>query len=180
MNHYQWWCKLFKYSIPHRSPTELVEEIVCLMILSDNVRRKEDWVSPALTLSNTFPELGLVPLREILPNNPKLRIFRSLSWLGLFNESRNVGRRKYQGPSAFGWLPPLLKLISKNPRTIVLPGVTTLHPETLEFHNVINDLYNYVGGFTWELMYTSILACRYQEWSSIKISNNAIYELFLL
>lgn len=53
-----------------------------------------------------------------------------------------------------GWLPPLLDRIAKHPKTIMLPGVVTLVPETLEFNNVVTDLYYWVGGFTWELMYT--------------------------
>lgn len=53
-----------------------------------------------------------------------------------------------------GWLPPLLDPIVKNPKTITLPGVETIKPQTLEYHNAISNLYNWVGGFTWEMMYT--------------------------
>lgn len=63
-----------------------------------------------------------------------------------------------------GWLPPLLDPIAKNPKIIMLPGVVSIVPETLEFNNVIGDLYNYVGGFTWELMYT---------WISVDTKNGA-------
>lgn len=53
-----------------------------------------------------------------------------------------------------GWLPPLLDPIARNRKTITLPAVEMLHPQTLEYVNVVKGLYNYVGGFTWELMYT--------------------------
>lgn len=53
-----------------------------------------------------------------------------------------------------GWLPPLLDPIVKNPKTITLPGVESIKPQTLEYHNVISDLYPWVGGLTWQLMYT--------------------------
>lgn len=53
-----------------------------------------------------------------------------------------------------GWLPPLLDPIVKNPKTITLPGVEVIRPQTFEYSNAITDLYNWVGGFTWELMYT--------------------------
>lgn len=55
---------------------------------------------------------------------------------------------------AIGWLPPLLDPIVRNPKTITLPGVETIKPQTLEYDNVIKDLYTWVGGLTWELMYT--------------------------
>ena len=53
-----------------------------------------------------------------------------------------------------GWLPPLLDPIAEDPHTITLPAVETLDKETLEFERVIFDRYNWVGGFTWEMMYT--------------------------
>lgn len=55
-----------------------------------------------------------------------------------------------------GWLPPLIDPIVKNPKTITQPGVETISSDTLKYDNVIFDRYNYVGGFTWELMYTWI------------------------
>ena len=53
-----------------------------------------------------------------------------------------------------GWLPPLLDPIVKDPKTVTMPGVETIKPQTLEYDNVIGDLYYWVGGLTWELMYT--------------------------
>lgn len=55
-----------------------------------------------------------------------------------------------------GWLPPLLDPIARNPKTITQPGVETIKPDTLMYDNVIWDMYNYVGGMTWELRYTWI------------------------
>ena len=55
---------------------------------------------------------------------------------------------------AEGWLPPLLDPIARNPKTVTIPTLELLEPQTLEFVNVVNGKYNYVGGFTWELMYT--------------------------
>lgn len=53
-----------------------------------------------------------------------------------------------------GWLPPLLDPIAKDPKTITLPGVEMFNVDTLEYKHVIFDKYNWVGGFTWEMMYT--------------------------
>ena len=59
---------------------------------------------------------------------------------------------------AIGWLQPLLDPIARNPNMIVLPAVETLKPQTLEYNNVIGGFYNWVGTFTWELMYTWVAA----------------------
>lgn len=61
---------------------------------------------------------------------------------------------------AIGWLPPLLDPIARDPNTITLPGVETLEPQSLKYENVIQDKYNWVGGFTWEMMYTWIMLPR--------------------
>lgn len=55
---------------------------------------------------------------------------------------------------AAGWLPPLLDPIVKHPKTITLPAVELLNKDTLEYTKVVGDKYNFVGGFTWEMMYT--------------------------
>lgn len=55
---------------------------------------------------------------------------------------------------AIGWLPPLLQPIHENRKTITLPAVETLVPQTLAYNNVVKGLYNWVGGFHWKLMYT--------------------------
>lgn len=92
-----------------------------------------------------------------------MRILRSPTRLGLM-KARILGTVNAKGPVlvimdshvevAEGWLPPLLDPIAKNPNTITMPAVETLVPQTLEYHNVVKGLYNWVGGFTWELMYT--------------------------
>jgi polypeptide N-acetylgalactosaminyltransferase len=92
-----------------------------------------------------------------------VRIVRSPDRLGLMR-ARVLGCVHAKGPVvivmdshvevAIGWLQPLLDPIARNPSTIALPGVETLEPQTLEYKNVIQDKYNWVGGFTWELMYT--------------------------
>ena len=53
-----------------------------------------------------------------------------------------------------GWLPPLLLPIVKNPHTITLPGIDPLGVNNLKYVDAIWENYEYVGGFTWELMYT--------------------------
>lgn len=63
-----------------------------------------------------------------------------------------------------GWLPPLLDPILKNPKIIMLPGVEVIEPQTLKYNNAISNLYNWVGGFTWEMMYT---------WTTLETANNS-------
>jgi polypeptide N-acetylgalactosaminyltransferase len=108
-------------------------------------------------------ESVLTQLHEILPTIPKLKILRSPMRLGLM-KTRMLGAANAKGPVlvimdshmevAIGWLPPLLDPIARNPKVITLPGVAVLEPQTLKFHNVMSDLYYWVGGMTWELMYT--------------------------
>lgn len=107
-----------------------------------------------------------MPLQKILPMLPKLRIVRSDKRLGLM-KARILGANHAKAQVlvvmdshvevGIGWLPPLLDPIVKNPKTIMLPGVEVLDPQTLFYNNVMGDLYPYVGGFTWEMMYTWIL-----------------------
>lgn len=110
-----------------------------------------------------FLESLLRPLRQIIPKLPKVKILRSPSRLGLM-KTRMLGAANAKGPVlvimdshmevAIGWLPPLLDPIVKDPKTITLPGVETIDPQTLEYVNVIGDIYGWVGGMTWKLMYT--------------------------
>lgn len=53
-----------------------------------------------------------------------------------------------------GWLPPLLDPIAEDRKTITLPGVENSDPHTLEYKRAVTDRYNWVGGFTWKMMYT--------------------------
>lgn len=122
-------------------------------------------MSIALLRINIFfsSELILKQIHDILPTLPKVRLIRSESRLGLM-KARIYGVNNAKAEVlvimdshvevAIGWLPPLLDPIVKNPKTITLPGVETLKPQTLEYLNVISDLYSWVGGLTWELMYT--------------------------
>jgi polypeptide N-acetylgalactosaminyltransferase len=102
-------------------------------------------------------------LHEILSNLPKVRIIKSHRRLGLM-QARVLGCVNAKGPVLIvmdshvevgvGWLPPLLDPIAKNPKTVTLPGIERLQPQTLEYDRVIFDQYNWVGGFNWKLMYT--------------------------
>ena len=121
---------------------------------------------PTTVIINTFPsfsEFILKQLHDIIPKLPKVRLVRSSTRLGLM-KARILGAENAKSPVLVimdshmevtkGWLPPLLDPIVKNPKTITLPGVETIKPLTLEYNNVISDMYTWVGGLTWELMYT--------------------------
>lgn len=120
-----------------------------------------------INLSNLILVETLQPLQKILPKLPQLRIIRSTKRLGLM-KARILGAERAKAQVlvvmdahvevAIGWLPPLLDPIVRNPKTIMLPGVEVIIKETLEYNHVIGDLYPYVGGFTWAMMYTWIEA----------------------
>ncbi|CRK87279.1 CLUMA_CG001081, isoform A [Clunio marinus] len=137
------------YSILKRAPLELIEEILLIDDCSDD-------------------EEILKALHEVVPKLPKVRIIRSPTRLGLM-KARVLGADSAIGPILTvidshvefgnGWLPPLLDPFTKKSNIIILPGVEVLNPDTLKYNHVIFDEYTWVGGFTWELMYT---------WTNIK------------
>lgn len=107
-------------------------------------------------------ESELTRINEAVQGLQKVRIIRSETRLGL-TQARILGVSDATArvvvvmdshvEVTIGWLVPLLDPIAANQHTITIPGIEPLDPQTFEYHNIIKEGYNWVGGFNWMLLF---------------------------
>ncbi|GFO25866.1 polypeptide n-acetylgalactosaminyltransferase [Plakobranchus ocellatus] len=127
-------------SILNQSPSHLLKEII---IFDDN---------------SSFENLGL-QLETYLENNlPKVKLFRSIKRLGLIRARMAAAMHATGEVLVFldshieaveMWLEPLLDRIARHRKTVVVPVVDTIEPETFKF----TPAKLVRGGFTWSLLH---------------------------